>query len=157
MLGGVADANQSPTITNRKTRFQYHIEESVEAGLVLLGTEVKAIRTGKASLVDSLVRIRHGEAYLVGCHIGPYEGAASFNHEPRRDRKLLLHRRELDRLMGKVREKGLTLVVTKIYFRGGRAKAEVALARGKKQHDKRAVLRERQVRKEMARAIKNHR
>lgn len=147
----------APTVTNRQARFRYQIEETFEAGVQLLGTEVKSIRAGNANLTDSYVRFRGMEAFLVGCHIGPYEGASQFNHEPRRARKLLMHRRELDRLAGKVRERGLTVVCTKLYFKNGRVKAQVGLARGKKSHDKRAALRERQVRKEMDRAIKQHR
>ena len=147
-------AGNAPTVTNRTARFKYHIEESTEAGIQLLGTEVKAIRAGKANLTDSYVRMKDTEAFLVGCHIGAYEGAGQFNHEPMRPRKLLLHRRELDRLMGRVREKGLTAVVTKLYFKDGRVKVELALARGKKAHDKRQTIRERVVRKEMERAIK---
>jgi len=145
------------SVVNKRARFQYLFEESVEAGVALLGTEVKAIRAGKANLTDSYVRIRRGEAYLVGCHIGSYDAAGTNNHDPRRERKLLLHRRELDRLGGKVREQGLTLVVPKLYFKNGRVKAELALVRGKKTHDKRAALRERQVKKEMERAMKRRR
>jgi len=152
---GKGGAGSAPTVTNRTARFKYHIEESIEAGVQLLGTEVKAIRAGKANLTDSYVRMKDTEAFLVGCHIGPYEGAGQFNHEPMRPRKLLLHRRELDKLMGRVREKGLTAVVTKLYFKGGRVKAQLALARGKKAHDKRATIRERVVKKEMERAMKN--
>ncbi len=146
-----------PSVVNRKARFQYHIEDSFEAGLVLLGSEIKAVREGKANLAESYVRMRRGEAFLVGCHIGPYSGSGPFNHEPRRERKLLLHKRELQRLIGKVREKGLTLVVTRLYFKGARLKAEVALARGKKSHDKRRTLVERSVRREMDRAVKQRR
>ncbi len=145
-----------PVVTNRKAKFQYHIEERLEAGLVLQGSEVKAIREGRANLTDSFVRIRRGELFLVGCHIGPYPGAGQFQHEPLRPRKLLLHRREIDRLAGKVRERGLTLIVPRLYFKDGRVKAELALARGKKRHDKRSALRERQIRKEMDRAMKRH-
>ncbi len=144
-------------IVNRKVRFQYHVEESLEAGICLLGTEIKAVREGKANLTDSYVRIRNGEAFLVGCHIGAYSAAGQANHEPRRERKLLLHRKEIDRLAGKVREQGLTLVVRKLYFKGGRLKAELVLARGKRTHDKRATIRERQAKKEMERAIKRAR
>jgi SsrA-binding protein len=147
-------AGNAPTVTNRTARFKYHIEESLEAGIQLLGSEVKAIRAGKANLTDSYVRMKDTEAFLVGCHIGAYEGAGQFNHEPMRPRKLLMHRRELDKFMGRVREKGLTAVVTKLYFKDGRVKAELALARGKKAHDKRATIRERVVRKEMERAMK---
>ena len=149
--------NHSPTVSNKKARHLYIIEETLEAGMQLLGTEVKAIRTGKCNLTDSHVRVKKGDLFLIGCHIGAYESAAQFNHEPRRERKLLLHRREIDRLMGKVKERGYTLIVTKVYFKNGRAKAEVALCRGKKAHDKRATLRERQVKKEMERVIKQHR
>ena len=152
---GKGRAGSAPTVTNRTARFKYHIEESIEAGVQLLGTEVKAIRAGKANLTDSYVRMKGTEAFLVGCHIGAYEGAGQFNHEPMRPRKLLLHRRELDKMMGRVREKGLTAVVTKLYFKDGRVKAELALARGKKAHDKRSTIRERVVKKEMERAMKN--
>lgn len=153
--GKASGAGNAPTVTNRTARFKYHIEESTEAGVQLLGTEVKAIRAGKANLTDSYVRMKGTEAFLVGCHIGAYQGAGQFNHEPMRPRKLLLHRRELDKLMGRVREKGLTAVVTKLYFKDGRVKAELALARGKKAHDKRQTIRERVVRKEMDRAMKS--
>jgi SsrA-binding protein len=153
----MARAGDSPTVDNRRAKFQYFIEEKFEAGIVLEGSEVKAIRAGKANLADSLVRVRRGQAYLVGCHIGPYENAGPFNHEARRDRKLLLHKREIERLGGRVREKGYTLVCTKLYFKNGRVKAEVALAKGKKAHDKRSVIRERHEKKEMERAIKAHR
>ncbi len=152
-----APKDDSPTVKNKKARHLYLIEDQMEAGIMLLGTEVKAIRTGKCNLTDSHVRIKNGELYLVGCHIGAYDAAAQNNHEPRRERKLLVHRRELDRLVGKVKERGHTLIVTKIYFKGGRAKAELCLAKGKKAHDKRSALRERQVKKEMDRAIKAHR
>jgi len=152
-----AERRHDGSVVNRKARFQYITEESIEAGIVLRGSEVKAIRAGQANLTDSYVRVRNGEAFLVGCHIGAYAGAGQFNHEPTRERKLLLHRREIDRLEGKVREKGLTLIVPKLYFKDGKVKAEVVLARGKKAHDKRAAVRERQARKEMERAIKDHR
>lgn len=159
MAGKAADSAGSGerSVVNKKARFQYHFEETLEAGVALLGTEVKAIRQGKANLTDSYVRIKHGEAFLVGCHIGTYDAGGADNHEPRRERKLLLHRRELDRLAGKVREQGLTLIVPKLYFKDGRVKAELALARGKKTHDKRAALRERQEKKEMERAMKRGR
>lgn len=146
-----------PTVGNRQARFRFHIEESLEAGVQLLGTEVKAIRSGQANLTDSYVRFKGADAYLVGCHIGQYEGAGNAGHEPRRERRLLMHRRELDRLAVKVREKGLTLICTRLYFKDGRCKAEVALAKGKKAHDKRAAIKEREVKKEMDRAIKQHR
>jgi len=155
---GVEDAGTAaPTVSNRQARYRYEIEDVLEAGVQLLGTEVKSIREGNANLIDSYVRFRGSEAYLVGCHIGAYDGASQFNHEPRRPRKLLLHRRELDKLAGRIKEKGLTIVCTKLYFKDGRVKAQIGMARGKKTHDKRAVLRERQVKKEMDRAIKQHR
>lgn len=147
----------APTINNRQARFRYFIEESFEAGLQLLGPEVKSIRAGDANLTDSYVRFHDGQAYLTGCHIGAYKGAAHTDHVPMRDRKLLMHRRELDRLMGKVRERGMTLVCTKLYFKNGRIKAEVALAKGKKSHDKRESIREREHRREMDRAMKTRR
>ena len=143
--------------TNRRARFQYHIDETLEAGVVLLGTEVKAIREGDVNLTDSFVRMRGGEAWLVGCHIGPYKAAARENHEPLRERKLLMSRREIERLDSKVRERGHTLVVTQLYFKNGRVKAEVGLARGKKLHDKRQTIKERAVKKDMERAMKRHR
>ena len=149
--------NTEPTINNRKAKFQYHIDDRYEAGVQLLGSEVKAIREGKANLADAYVRVWNGEMMLVGLHIGPYGCAGKDSHAPRRPRKLLMHRREIDRIDSKIREKGLTAVVTKLYFKGGRVKAEVALARGKKAHDKRATIRERQVKKEMERAIKDGR
>ncbi len=147
----------APTVKNRQARFRYHIDDTFEAGVELRGTEVKSIREGNANLIDSYVRFRGSEAFLVGCHIGPYDGASQFNHEPRRERRLLLHRRELDRLAGKVRERGHTIVCTRLYFKNGRVKAEIGLARGKKSHDKRAAIKERMVKKEMDRAIKQHR
>lgn len=154
----VAPKDDSPTVKNKKAGHLYLIEERLEAGIMLRGTEVKAIRTGKCNLTDSHVRVKRGELYLVGCHIGAYEAAApQFNHEPRRERKLLVHRRELDRFLGKIKVRGYTLIVTKIYFKEGRAKAELSLCKGKKAHDKRSALRERQVKKEMDRAIKAHR
>ncbi len=143
--------------TNRRARFQYHLDEVLEAGIVLLGTEVKAVREGTVNLTDSYVRMRGGEAWLVGCHIGPYAAAARNNHEPLRERKLLLSRREIERLDSKACEKGLTLVVTRLYFKNGRIKAEVAVARGKKLHDKRQTVKERAAKKEMERAIKRYR
>ncbi len=152
-----SDDGTKQIAVNRKARFEYHLEEKLEVGLVLLGTEVKAMRDGKANLTDSYVRMKNGEAFLTGCHIGHYAAAASFNHEPLRERKLLLHRREIDRLDGKVRERGFTLLVTRLYFKEGRAKAELALARGKQTHDKRRTVKDREVKKEMERAIKQYR
>jgi SsrA-binding protein len=152
----VAEKDVAPTVANRRAKFLYYIEETLEAGVMLLGSEVKAIRAGRANLSDSYVRIKDGEAYLVNCHIGQYENAGPDGHVPLRERKLLMHRGEIDRLGGKVREAGYTLVVTKLYFKDGRVKAEVALAKGKKAHDKRATVREREAKKEVARAMKHY-
>ena len=140
--------------TNRRARHEYEILETVEAGLVLRGTEVKALRQGQVNFKDAYATIRQGEAWLLGCHISPYSHGTDANHDPERDRKLLLHRREIGRLAGKVAERGLTLVPLRIYFKGGRAKLELGLARGKKLHDKRSALREREVRREMDRALR---
>jgi SsrA-binding protein len=134
---------------NRRARRNYEILETVEAGLVLRGTEVKSLRDGMVNFKDSYASIRNGEGWLLGCHINPYSHGTDANHDPERDRKLLLHKREVARLGGKISEKGLTLVPLRLYFKGGRAKVEIGLARGKKLHDKRAALREREVRREM--------
>jgi SsrA-binding protein len=140
--------------TNRRARHEYEILDTVEAGLVLRGTEVKSLRDGQVTFKDSYATVRNGEAWLVGCHISPYSHGTDANHDPERDRKLLLHAREIARLAGRVAERGLTLVPLRLYFRKGRAKLEVGLARGKKLHDKRSSLREREVRREMDRAAR---
>jgi len=141
---------------NRKARHDYFIDETVEAGIVLTGSEVKSLRDGRANLKDSFARINGGEAMLVNAHISPYDAAARDNHEPTRSRKLLLHRQELDRLSGKVKEKGLTLIPLRLYFNArGRAKVELGLARGKRQYDKRQTIREREARRETARALRS--
>lgn len=140
--------------TNRRARHEYEILETVEAGLVLRGTEVKSLRAGLVNFKDSYATIRNDEGWFVGCHISPYSHGTDANHEPERDRKLLLHRRELGRLTGRIAERGLTLVPLRLYFKGGRAKVELGLARGKKLHDKRSALREREVRREMDRAAR---
>ena len=139
---------------NRKARHDYTIEETYEAGMVLQGTEVKSLREGKANLKDSHVRISKGEAVLFNAHISPYPAANRFNHEPTRTRKLLLHKREILRLTGKVAEKGLTLIPLRLYFKNGRVKVELALARGKKLYDKRETLRRRFAQREVERALK---
>jgi SsrA-binding protein len=139
---------------NRQARFRYHLLERWEAGLVLTGTEVKALREGKAQIKDGYATVRDGEVWLHNVHIPPYGPAARENHEPERSRKLLMHRREIERLIGKTREKGLTLVPTRLYFSGGRAKAEIALARGKDVGDKRHAIKEREMRREMDRAMR---
>lgn len=137
--------------TNRRARHEYEILETYEAGLVLRGTEVKSLREGQVNFKDSYASIQRDEAWLHGCHIAPYHHGTDANHEPERSRKLLLHRREIARLTGKVAERGLTLVPLRLYFKQGRAKLELGLARGKKLHDKRQSLREREARREMAR------
>jgi SsrA-binding protein len=155
-MGGRSD-REVIVCVNRKARHDYHIEETYEAGLVLTGSEVKSLRAGRANLKDSHARITGREAFLVGTHISPYGPAVHTGHEATRTRKLLLHRGEIERLLGKVKERGLTLVPLRLYFKGARAKVEIALARGKKQYDKRAALREKDVRREMARAVRAHR
>jgi SsrA-binding protein len=142
---------------NRKARHDYFIEESLEAGLVLTGSEVKSLRAGKAQLKDSYARIERGEAWLANAHISEYNPAAQFGHEPTRQRKLLLHAREIDRLTGKTKEKGLTLIPLRLYFKNGRAKVELGLARGKKQYDKRATIKERESDREVDRALRRRR
>jgi SsrA-binding protein len=152
----VADANprDRDIAVNRRARHEFHIEETLEAGIVLFGSEIKALREGKANLKDSYGRIDGDEVWLWNAHISPYAPASQFGHEPTRTRKLLLHREEISRLTGKVKERGLTLVPLRLYFKRGRAKVELALARGKKQHDKRDAIRERDVRREIDRAMK---
>jgi SsrA-binding protein len=140
--------------TNRRARYEYEILETLEAGLVLRGTEVKSLRAGLVNFKDSYATVRSGEVWLLGCHISPYSHGTDANHAPERDRKLLLHDREIKRLAGKIAERGLTLVPLKLYFKNGRAKLEVGLARGKKLHDKRSALREREVRREMDKAAR---
>ncbi len=139
---------------NKKARHDYFIEESFEAGLVLLGSEVKSIRSGRVSLSEAYVTIEGGEAFLVGAHVAEWPFAHARNHEPRRRRKLLLHRRELKRLLGKVREKGYTLVPLKLYLKNGKIKLEVGLAKGKKKYDKREDIRRRDLEREHALRIK---
>ena len=140
---------------NRKARHDFHVEDVYEAGIVLTGTEVKSLRAGRASLIDGYAVIKDGEAWLMGVHIPEYTEGTWTNHEPRRPRKLLLHRLEIERLIGKTKESGLTLVPLALYFKDGKAKIEIALARGKRQHDKRQALAERQASREMARALRH--
>ncbi len=140
--------------TNRYASYRYELLDRVECGIVLLGTEVKALREGGAQLKDGYVAIRDGELWLHSVHIPPYAPAARENHEPERDRKLLAHRAEIERLQGRVAERGLTLVPTRIYFREGRAKVEIALARGKDLYDKRHAIREREVKRDMERVLR---
>lgn len=141
--------------TNRKARHDYHIEDTIEAGIVLTGTEIKSIRAGRMNLQDSFAQVRNGEVWLVGAHISPYTYGNRENHDPLRDRKLLLHRREINRLAGKVQERGYTLVPLRVYLKEGRAKVELGLARGKKQYDKRESIAKRDFDREMRRAVKD--
>jgi SsrA-binding protein len=136
--------------SNRRARYEYQIEEVIEAGIALTGTEVKSLRDGKADLKDSYAAIDKGEAYLWGCHISPYAAGNRFNPDPNRTRKLLLHREEIMRLIGKIQEKGLTVIPLSIYVVGRKIKVELALARGKKLYDKRETLKQRAMTKEMA-------
>lgn len=145
-----------PSIENRKARHDYLIEETIEAGLVLVGSEIKSVRAGRLNLSESYVRIERGEAWLLNAHISAWPQAGThFNHEPTRQRKLLLHENEIQYLRGKVEQKGLTLVPLKLYFVRGRAKLEIALAKGKKLYDKRDALAERDAQREIARAIRD--
>ena len=138
--------------TNRQARFNYEILDTFEAGMVLRGSEVKSLRGAQMQLKDSYATIRDGEVWLEHAHIAPYSFAEGGGHDPERARKLLLHRREIDRLFGRIREEGLTLVPTQVYFVDGRAKVELGLAKGKSRHDKRRSIVERQQKREMARA-----
>ncbi len=144
----------SPAIDNRRARHEYHILESLEAGLVLTGTEVKAVRDGGASLSEAYARFRDGEAWLMGMHIPPYKQGSFSNTEPTRPRKLLLHKAEIGRLQSRVSEKGLTIVPLRLYFTRGMAKVELGLARGKKLWDKRADVAKRDVEREIARHVR---
>lgn len=135
---------------NKKARYDYHLEDTFEAGMVLLGTEVKSLRAGRASLVDGYAFLRDGEVWLAGVHIPEYTEGTWTNHEPRRERKLLLHSEQIDKLMGKTRESGATIVPLALYFKDGKAKVEIALAHGKKSYDKRQALAARDAAREVA-------
>jgi SsrA-binding protein len=148
---------EKPIAENRRARHDYHLLERLEAGLVLTGTEVKSLRDGRANLRRAYADVRDGEAWLVGAHISAYEQGSVGQHDPDRDRKLLLHRKELDSLAGKANEKGLTLVPTRLYFKDGRAKVELAVARGKERHDKRADLAKREADRAIERALRARR
>jgi SsrA-binding protein len=150
MAGGT-----KPIAENRRARHDYHLLERFEAGLVLTGTEVKSLREGHATLQRAFADVRGGEVWLVGAHIPEYAQGNLANHDPDRDRKLLLHRREIASLVGKVRERGLTLIPTRLYWKDGRAKVEVALARGKEARDKRRDIADRDARRQIERALKN--
>ena len=148
-------AGEKLIVDNRRARHEYHLGDRVEAGLVLMGTEVKSLRAGEATLQQAYAEVRGNEAWLVGAHISVYEQGNRENHDPDRTRKLLLHRRELDSLHGKVRERGFTLVPTKLYFRDGRVKVELALARGKELRDKRRDIAARDARRQIERELKS--
>ncbi|WP_258109879.1 SsrA-binding protein SmpB [Alicyclobacillus sp. SP_1] len=139
---------------NRKAYHDYFIEETYEAGLVLTGSEIKSVRKGSAHLRDAYARVENGEVFIHNMHIGPYEQANRFNHDPLRTRKCLLHREEIRKLVGAVRERGYTLVPTRLYLRNGFAKVELGLAKGKKLHDKRESVKQRDANREIARALR---
>jgi SsrA-binding protein len=136
---------------NRKARYEYFIDETFEAGLVLLGTEIKSVRANKVNLAGSYARVERGEAWLIGAHIAPYEQASRDNHDPKRTRKLLLHRKEIDEIIGRAKQKGQTIVPLRLYISRGRAKLELGLARGKQLHDKRRDIADRDAKREVAR------
>ena len=140
--------------TNRQARFRFHLLETWETGIALQGSEVKSVRDGQVNLKDAYALVRDGEVWLHNMHIAPYAPAAREGHDPERPRKLLMHKREIERLIGKTKEKGLTLVPTRLYFSGSHAKVELALAKGKEQHDKREAIREREQRREMERELR---
>jgi SsrA-binding protein len=148
------DPGRKIIAVNKDARFRYFIEDTLEAGLVLTGTEVKSLRAGKAQLADAYVQIRNGEAFLANLHIQEYTHGNRENHNPLRERKLLLNRREIDRLAGEIQEKGKTVVPTQMYFAKGRAKVEIGLGKGKKLHDKRDSLKEKEAKREMDRSRK---
>lgn len=139
--------------TNRKARHEYHLLETYETGIALKGTEVKSLRQGRASLQESYATVKNGEVWLMGMHISPYEHASIDAHEPKRDRKLLLHKKEIRRLVGKLSEKGTTLIPVRLYFKNGIAKVELALARGKRAYDKREAIKRRDIRRELERDL----
>ncbi len=151
----MAERAEKVVCVNRKARHDYFIEESYEAGIVLQGSEVKSLREGKANLKDSYARILKGEAFLLNAHISPYSAASQFNHDPTRTRKLLLHKKEIQRLSAKTAERGLTLIPLRLYFKEGRAKVELGIARGKKLYDKRESLRRKAARREVERSLKS--
>ena len=153
--GSESDAERTIVLAdNRKARFDYHIEDSLEAGIALQGTEIKSLRAGHANLRDGYARVEKGEVWLRNVHIAPWANAAQTNHDPLRPRKLLLHREEIGQLAGAVSQKGYTLVPLRIYVRNGRAKIELGLARGKKRYDKRQAIKEREHIREMDAAIR---
>lgn len=155
--GGKRKAAAGDVATNRQASYRFNLLERFECGIVLTGTEVKSLRDHGGQLKDAYALVRDGEVWLIGMYIAPYGPAARDNHEPERARKLLLHRSEIDRLIGRTRERGLTLVPTRVYFRGPRAKVELALARGKDVHDKRETIRRREMAREVQRELREAR
>ena len=150
--------SNQPVVVNRKALHDYHIQDRYEAGIALTGSEIKSVRQGKVNLRDSFARVERGEVWLYNSHISQYEQSGThFNHEPTRPRKLLLHRKEIDSLTGQVQAKGLTLVPLRLYFKGGRAKLELAVARGKREYDKREAIAEREAQREIERVLKSRR
>ena len=149
--------DQKLIVENRRARHDYHFLERLEAGIVLTGTEVKSLREGRAQLRQAYADVRNGEVWLIGAHISPYAQGNIANHDPDRDRKLLLHSREIASLIGKVQQRGLTLVPTRLYFKNGRVKVELALARGKERADKRRDLAARDAQRQIERALKSRR
>ena len=151
---GRENAERQVVASNRRARREYEILDTFEAGIALLGPEVKSLRNGKASLMDGYGVVRRGEVFLINVHIGPYEKAWRENAEPRRERKLLLHRAEISRLEGKVAERGLTLIPLQLYFKNGRAKVELGLCRGKTRYDKRESIRRRETERDLQRELR---
>ncbi|MBO8158979.1 SsrA-binding protein SmpB [Thermosyntropha sp.] len=149
------DKGIKQVIDNRKARHDYHIKETMEAGLVLVGTEVKSLRMGKGNLKDAYATVKNGEVWINNFHISPYEKGNRFNHDPLRPKKLLLHKSEINRLIGLTKEKGYTLIPLKIYFKNGKAKVELAVAVGKKLYDKRADIAARDAKRDIERALKD--
>ena len=150
----MTEKEQRVVISNRKARHDYFILDTIEPGLVLKGTEVKSLRAGNANLLDSHALVKNGEMWLLGMHISPYKQASFEKHDPRRTRKLLLSKREIRRLLGKVQEKGLTIIPLSIYFKGAYAKVELAIAQGKKSYDKRQALKERDAKRDIAQRLR---
>ena len=146
--------DETTVALNRRARHDFTIDETFEAGIVLTGTEIKSLRAGKANLSDAYARIEHNEAWLVGAHIAPFEGGNRYNHEPKRNRKLLLHRSEIDQILGRAKAKGQTIVPLRLYIsQRGRAKVELALARGKQLHDRRRDIADRDAKRDVAREL----
>ena len=155
-MGKEKDSFEKAVVTNRKAYHDYFIEEKFEAGIMLQGTEVKSLREGRVNLQDSYASVRGGEAYLHHCHISPYSHGNIMNHEPLRTRKLLLHRKEINKLLVKTQQQGLTIIPLRIYFsKRGFAKVELGLAKGKKQHDRRETIKNREASREVERAMKS--